>query len=49
MNLLLGAAVMTRTNWLRHQGVILPPGTGEYRPLELSNILKLIDKADEMD
>jgi hypothetical protein len=44
MNLLLGAAVTTRLNWLRHQGVSLPPGTVNYHALELSEILELLDE-----
>lgn len=34
MNLLLGAAVVTRGGWLMNQGIHLPPGIGRYSPLE---------------
>jgi PfaD family protein len=42
MNLLVGAAVVTRANWLRCQGLILPPGTGTFPPTELSTLYELI-------
>ena len=42
MNLLLGAAVTTRVNWLRHQGITLPREAAKYRAMELPNILKLL-------
>ncbi len=42
MNLLVGAAVVTRANWLRCQGVILPAGTGTFAPTELSKLYELI-------
>ena len=44
MNLLFGAAVATRANWLRCQGVRLPAGIGRFSPMELSSILELLDK-----
>jgi len=42
LNLLLGAAVMTRANWLRQQGVALAPSAAAYRPLERSAIESLL-------
>ncbi|MCP4108155.1 MAG: PfaD family polyunsaturated fatty acid/polyketide biosynthesis protein [Desulfobacteraceae bacterium] len=42
MNLLFGAAVVTRVNWLRNQGVELPPGAGSFSPLELSKLRELL-------
>ncbi len=45
MNLLFGAAVKTRMNWLQNQGVALPPESATYRPLELSKILEILDAA----
>lgn len=42
MNLLTGAAVVTRANWLRCQGLILPAGAGTFAPTELSAIYELI-------
>jgi hypothetical protein len=45
MNLLLGAAVLTRVNWIRSQGVSLPTGVGHYRPLKLPRIRELLDEA----
>jgi trans-AT polyketide synthase/acyltransferase/oxidoreductase domain-containing protein len=44
MNLLCGAAVATRANWLRSQGIGLPPVSGAFSPMELSDILKLLDE-----
>ena len=46
MNLLFGAAVKTRMNWLQNQGVTLPPESATYRPLELSKILEILDAAN---
>ena len=34
LNLMLGAAVMTRVNWLRAQGVSVPPEAGRFEPME---------------
>ncbi len=42
MNLLMGAAVVARVNWLRNQGVVLPPGVGIFRPMPLPEILHLL-------
>ncbi|HVP13139.1 MAG TPA: PfaD family polyunsaturated fatty acid/polyketide biosynthesis protein [Phycisphaerae bacterium] len=42
MNLLLGAAVLTRANWLRAQGVTLPPAAMQFRPRELTEISSLL-------
>jgi len=42
MNLLCGAAVATRVNWIRSQGVVLPTGIGKFSPLTLSEIQKLL-------
>ncbi|RZB30039.1 MAG: hypothetical protein SRB1_02319 [Desulfobacteraceae bacterium Eth-SRB1] len=44
MNLLLGASVTTRINWLRNQGVSLPSDTERFCPLELSKIYKYTKK-----
>jgi PfaD family protein len=44
MNLLLGAAFLTRINWLTVQGVSLPPGLGKYTPVELSQIGSLLEE-----
>jgi PfaD family protein len=38
MNLLFGAAVVTRANWLRSQGVPLPRSAGAIRPMDLADI-----------
>jgi hypothetical protein len=43
LNLLLGAAVATRFNWLRVQKVVMPPDAGIFRPLPLVEIMSLID------
>ena len=42
MNLMLGAAVSVRINWLRQQGVSLPAGSNSLSPLKLPEILKLL-------
>jgi PfaD family protein len=44
MNLLLGAAVATRVNWLRLQGISLPPDAVKYHVRELPQILDLLDE-----
>jgi len=44
MNLLYGASVATRVNWLRSQGTELPAGIGKFVPMELSKILALLDE-----
>jgi len=43
MNLLFGASVVTRANWLRCQNVILPAGAGKFSPTDLSKIRELIE------
>ena len=43
LNLLLGAAVTIRANWLRQQGITLPPGVGCYRPMTLDAMCELAD------
>jgi trans-AT polyketide synthase/acyltransferase/oxidoreductase domain-containing protein len=40
MNLLFGACTLTRTNWVRCQGVTLPPNMDAYSPLPLNTIVK---------
>lgn len=42
MNLLFGAAVATRVNWLQHQGIALPRDAVKYRAMELPRILELL-------
>jgi len=43
MNLLVGAAVVTRANWLQCQGVMLPHGAGYFSPSELSEIHEMVE------
>jgi PfaD family protein len=43
MNLLYGAAVTTRLNWLRYQRVALPYDEFNLQPLELSRIIELLN------
>jgi PfaD family protein len=43
MNLLYGAAVVTRVNWLKHQGVVLPPGMDNFSPMPLKKIQELLE------
>ena len=42
LNLMVGAAVVTRVGWLRHQGIDLPRAAEKFYPLELSKIQELI-------
>ncbi len=42
MNLLYGAAVVTRVNWLKHQGAVLPPGMDNFSPMPLEKIQELL-------
>ncbi|MBU4257894.1 MAG: PfaD family polyunsaturated fatty acid/polyketide biosynthesis protein [Proteobacteria bacterium] len=44
MNLLFGAAVATRANWLRSQKISLPNNVSQISPMELSEILELLDE-----
>ncbi len=44
MNLLFGASVATRLNWLRNQGITLPLGVGKFSPMPLSEIFKLLEE-----
>jgi len=43
MNLLFGASVSTRANWLRAQGIALSSEAGIFSPMELSKISKILD------
>ena len=43
MNLLLGAAVATRINWLRCQGVVLSPEAVRIAPLTVEEIMEFLD------
>jgi trans-AT polyketide synthase/acyltransferase/oxidoreductase domain-containing protein len=43
LNLLFGAAVATRANWLRAQGIAIPAGAGAIRPLALEAIQKRVE------
>ena len=42
MNLLFGAAVLTRVAWMRHQGITLPPEAQRYVAMELPKIKDLL-------
>ena len=44
MNLLLGAAAVTRINWLRQQGLSLPGGTEKFAPIKLPEIVQLLEE-----
>jgi PfaD family protein len=44
MNLMLGAAITTRMNWLRQQGISLPHSGTRFRPLKLPDILQLLEE-----
>jgi trans-AT polyketide synthase/acyltransferase/oxidoreductase domain-containing protein len=43
MNLLYGAAVVTRFNWLKLQGAVLPVGMGNFSPMPLEKIHELLE------
>lgn len=43
LNLLCGAAVVTRANWLRYQGVSLHADTSNYLPMPTEDILALLE------
>jgi PfaD family protein len=45
MNLLFGAAVATRANWLRAQGISFPASAGAFRPMPLAEIRERIDES----
>jgi trans-AT polyketide synthase, acyltransferase and oxidoreductase domains len=45
MNLLYGASVSTRVNWLRNQGVVLPAGIRNFSPTPLQDLLELLDES----
>ena len=42
MNLLYGAAVVTRVNWLKHQGAVFPAGMDSFSPMPLEKIQELL-------
>ena len=44
MNLLVGAAVLTRRSWLSAQGVFLSPEEGRFQPLEMPQLLNMCGK-----
>jgi len=44
MNLMLGAAAVTRVNWLRQQEISLPAGAERFYPLNLKKILQLLEE-----
>jgi trans-AT polyketide synthase/acyltransferase/oxidoreductase domain-containing protein len=41
-NLMLGAAVLTRVNWLRNQGVVLDPKLQQFAPLPPEELIKYL-------
>lgn len=46
MNILLGAAVLSRANWLRMQGVTLEGDANSFRPLELRRIEQILEQSE---
>jgi trans-AT polyketide synthase, acyltransferase and oxidoreductase domains len=44
MNLLFGAAVATRANWLRAQGIPISGAAGAIRPMDLAEIRERLDE-----
>ena len=49
MNLLIGASVATRFNWLRSQVATLSPDVGKFSPLPLADIQRLLDRTAGAD
>jgi len=47
LNLLLGASIVTRFNWLRSQNILVPPDVGIFRPLPLHELEHLLDVRDD--
>ncbi len=43
MNLLFGASVATRLNWLQNQNINLPANVGQISPMELSKLLEILE------
>lgn len=43
INILCGASVVTRVNWLRAQGAVLPANIGNFSPTPLPDILAMIE------
>jgi len=43
-DLLFGAAVATRANWLRAQGIPIPGAAGTIRPMDLAEIRERLDE-----
>jgi hypothetical protein len=43
MNILFGASVVTRVNWLRAQGAVLPAYIGNFSPTPLPGILAMVE------
>ena len=41
MNLLVGAAVLTRANWLKTQGICMPPEAVRFSPMRLDDLAAL--------
>jgi PfaD family protein len=48
LNLLMGAAVTTRANWIRLQGVALPPGVEKFSPLVKAKLLERMDNKNSI-
>jgi len=48
-NLLLGAAVTLRANWIRLQGVALPPGVEKYMPQSRAKLAALFEERLSLD
>jgi len=43
MNLLYGGAVLTRVNWLKHQGAVLPADMDNFSPMPLEKIQEFLE------
>ena len=43
LNLMMGASVITRVNWLRNQGVMVPQSLAKFTPISLSELSEQLD------
>ena len=44
LNLLVGAAMITRVNWLQQQGLFLQPALTRFKPMTADELASMIDR-----
>ncbi len=49
MNLMVGASLVTRASWLRNQGVRLPAGAGDFSPVDIPEINRLLENQNDIE